>query len=89
MPTSKEALNVVQDLYLLHIDLQKFLEHEKADAEEHKRVRKNAKEFSSLLKKADWRYMGGEDVLEGLRETEKEVTAKLKQKRQKAAARKR
>lgn len=77
MKVTKSDIAVVQNLYLLQIDLYKFLKSDLTDPEERKEARKQMKEFATLLKQADWRYMGGEDVLDNLQQIQKEIAAKI------------
>lgn len=77
MKTSKQGLAVVQNLYLLQIDLQRYLESDLSDPSERREAKQRVQEFSSLLRQADWRYMGGEDVLLSLHDMEKEVRQKI------------
>ncbi len=77
MKVSKSDISIVQNLYLLQIDLYKFLKSDLTDPEERKEARKQMKEFATLLKQADWRYMGGEDVLDNLQQIQKEIAAKI------------
>ncbi|MFA6259381.1 MAG: hypothetical protein WCX29_02110 [Candidatus Peribacteraceae bacterium] len=78
MKVTQKELALVQDLYLLQVDLQQKLQSGVQDPKERKEARKQAKEFSAMLQQVDWRCMGGEDVLQSLRETEQEVMQKLR-----------
>jgi len=78
MKSSSQDLELVQQLYLMQIDLHQVLQSDLLSAQEKRNAKQRAKEFSKLLKKADWRYMGGEDVLESLWETERNLEDKLK-----------
>lgn len=93
MPDEKESpLSKIQTLYLMQVELCDFLEAKEVDATKLKTAQKTLKEFKELLKEADWRYMGGEDVLENMQWIPKEVNEKLKTKKQrktKSAARNR
>ena len=80
MKLSKNDLTVVQNLYLLQVDLLKFLESDLNDPEERKQARKQMKEFADLLKKADWRYMGGEDVLDSMQQMQGVIAEKINRK---------
>ncbi len=77
METPSTGLAVVQNLYHLQLDLQKYLEGDLSDPQERREARERAREFSVLLKQADWRYMGGEDVLTGLQDMEREVKERI------------
>ena len=77
MKVNKSDISVVQHLYLLQIDLYKFLKSDLTDPEERREARKQMKEFAILLKQADWRYMGGEDVLDNLQKIQEEISAKI------------
>lgn len=74
------ALNKVQNLYLMQVELWNFLDDSELDADRVKSVQKTLKEFKALLKEVDWQIMGGEDVLESLQLIPTEVNAKLKKK---------
>ena len=76
MKLSTHDLELVQELYLMQVDLHQLLKGD-LSAPEKRAAKQRAREFSKLLNKADWRYMGGEDVLESLRETEREAKDKL------------
>jgi len=78
MTKAEAAMNIVYELYALEMQLWHLLDSDLSDPELRKVAKKQAKVFESLLKEADWRYMGGEDVIESLRELPKEVTVKLK-----------
>lgn len=79
MSSIKSGLALVQNLYVLQIELARFLESKEVDAEERKKAKENYKEFSSLLTKADLDYMGGEDVFDALKDIRIEVSMKMKQ----------
>jgi hypothetical protein len=74
---NSQGLAVVQNLYLLQIDLQKYLRSDLSDPAARREAQERMKEFSSLLKQADWRYMGGEDVLTSLHNMEQEIRQKI------------
>ena len=79
MSSKKEtALNKVQNLYLMQVELWNFLDGSSTDADKVKSAQKTLKEFKALLKEVDWQVMGGEDVLESMQMIPTEVNAKLK-----------
>ena len=79
MSSKKEtALNKVQNLYLMQVELWNFLDGSSTDADKVKSAQKTLKEFKALLKEVDWQVMGGEDVLESMQLIPTEVNAKLK-----------
>ncbi len=67
----------MQNLYLLQIDLRRCLDGDLSDPAQRREAQARVKEFSTLLKQADWRYMGGEDVLMSLQDMEKEFREKI------------
>lgn len=77
MKTSVQDIELVQQLYLMQVDLHNMTKN-KLTPREKAEAKKQVREFRSLLRKADWKYMGGEDVLESLKETEREVQDKLR-----------
>ncbi len=78
--TSKadNALEHVHNLYLMQFKMLDLLQQDLQTPEARREARENMKEFQSLLRKADWRYMGGEDVWEALKTLPKEMDTKLK-----------
>lgn len=78
MTQSDRALERVQNLYLLQTKLITSLDADLRDPLLRKEVRSTMKEFQQLLDQVDWRYMGGEDVLESLRQLPSEVVLKMK-----------
>jgi len=80
-------LTTVQNLYLLQFELCKVLDSDLSDPDKVKEARKQVREFSQLLEEADWRYMGGEDVMESLEEIKEEASVKIS--KAKGSARKR
>lgn len=76
MKLSSQDLALVQQLYLMQVDMHQLIKSD-LSIQEKREAKQRAREFSKLLKKADWQYMGGEDVLESLRETEEAVAQKL------------
>ncbi len=81
MSTSTRAagLAVVQDLYLMQIDLKKSLENDLSDPKERRHVREQVREFADLLDQADPAYMGGEDVLQDMLSMKDEVLQTIEQ----------
>lgn len=78
MQISKRALDVVQNLYVMQVELERFLESDLKDPDTRKQAKKRIKEFDSLLKEADASYMGGEDVYETLQRIRDGVSSKIK-----------
>ncbi len=83
------ALAHVHNLYLMQWKMLDLLQQDLATPEARKEARENMKEFQDLLRKADWRYMGGEDVLEALKSLPSEMEMKLKTSRVSVGAMKR
>lgn len=83
------ALENVQNLYTTSTELWRQIQEEKNldDPLKLKEATRTFRQFSSLLRDADWRYMGGEDVLEGLQNLEREVSAALRDVRRRLAVR--
>lgn len=67
------GLQRVQDLYAMHMELVRALSADLSNPDVRKEIQKRMREFGSLLAKVDYRYMGGEDVLEAMREFPREV----------------
>ncbi len=78
MSKAESALSKVQTLYVLQVQLWSVLDAKTLTSEQRLEARKHLKEFGSLLRKADWHIMGGEDVYTALKQMEKEVAQKLK-----------
>lgn len=82
MSTVKSGLALVQNLYVLQIELAKFLQRDTHDADEEKKAKQDFKEFSSLMSEAKKKdvqaYMGGEDVFEALEELRSEFAVQMK-----------
>jgi len=72
------ALERVQNLYLLQTKLITSLDSDLRDEMLRKELRNDMRRFEELLGQVDWRFMGGIDVLESLRQLPGEVTLKLK-----------
>ena len=75
---SDSALTRIHDLYVAQLNLIGLLQQDLRDPNVRRSVRESIREFQSLLRGVDWRYMGGEDVLEALRSLPSEVEEKLK-----------
>ncbi|MEK7562957.1 MAG: hypothetical protein AAB544_01040 [Patescibacteria group bacterium] len=78
MPNTDSALAKVQNLYMLQAQLWNVLDSKNLSSAARDEAKKNLREFSSLLRSADWRVMGGEDVYSALKEVQTEVARKLK-----------
>lgn len=79
MSSKKEtALDKVQNLYVMQVELWNFLDESNVDPEKVKSAQKTLREFKALLKEVDWQVMGGEDVLQSLQLIPTEVSQKLK-----------
>lgn len=72
------ALERVHNLYMMQCILLDMLAQDLRDPEVRREAQESVREFQKLLEKADWRYMGGEDVLESLKTLPVEMKAKLK-----------
>ena len=77
MTKSEAALAKVQDLYMMQVHLWNVLDAKDLTSEERNEARKHLRTFQTLLRNADWRVMGGEDVYSELKEMQKQVTVKL------------
>ncbi|OGJ58381.1 hypothetical protein A2881_05760 [Candidatus Peribacteria bacterium RIFCSPHIGHO2_01_FULL_55_13] len=77
MSNTDSALAKVQNLYMLQAQLWNVLDAKNLSPNAREEAKKNLKEFSSLLRAADWRVMGGEDVYSALKEVQTEVARKL------------
>lgn len=77
------ALQHVHNLYLMQFKMLDLLERDLQTPEARKEARQNMREFQTLLQRADWRYMGGEDVLQSLQAIPTEMEMKLKESRKK------
>lgn len=79
--TSKadSALQHVHNLYLMQFKMLDLLQQDLTTPGARKEARQNMREFQELLSSADWRYMGGEDVLESLKTLPTEMETKLKE----------
>jgi len=65
-----------------------FLDSDLKVVENRKEAKKCLREFDSLLRTADWQYMGGEDVYEELQKMKKNVAARLQRSTAKKQAKK-
>lgn len=77
MSKADTALEHVHNLYLMQLKILDLLDRELSTPEARREARAQIKEFQHLLRLADWRYMGGEDVLESLKTLPKELEEKL------------
>ena len=78
MSKADTALEHVQNLYLMQLKILDLLEQDLNSPEARREARAQVKEFQNLLRLADWRYMGGEDVLESLKTLPVELEQKLR-----------
>jgi hypothetical protein len=74
----QDELTKVQNLYLMQMDIWKVLDGRVRSPEKVKEARLCLRKFRSLLKEVDWKYMGGEDVYEELKNMATETDSKLK-----------
>jgi hypothetical protein len=77
MDASLSALEIVQQLYLLQAELLHLLESGIRSPKAREAAKRTLREFNKLLKEADPRYMGGEDVVAGLEDVKVCVAKKL------------
>jgi hypothetical protein len=75
---SDAAMERVHNLYMMQCILLDMLAQDLRDPDMRKEAQSTVREFKKLLDQADWRYMGGEDVLESLKTIPSEMTQKLK-----------
>jgi hypothetical protein len=78
MTKTESALAKVQNLYILQAHLWNVLDAKNLSPTARDEARKHLREFGSLLRNADWRFMGGEDVYSALKQMQQEVARKLK-----------
>ena len=78
MSQADTALAHIHHLYVMQLEILDLLDQELNTPEARKRARAQIKEFQRLLRLADARYMGGEDVWEALKSLPKELEHKLK-----------
>ncbi|MBI1812973.1 hypothetical protein HY285_03130 [Candidatus Peregrinibacteria bacterium] len=81
------ALEHVQNLYMLQIQLFQILDSDVRSPRDRRQALEHVKRFQSLLRKADHRYMGGEDVVASLKQLPVEVTAKIAPRRARTLSR--
>ncbi|MBU0457837.1 hypothetical protein KJ652_01860 [Patescibacteria group bacterium] len=74
----QDELTKVQNLYVMQMEVWKVLDGRVRSPKKIDEARKSLRQFKSLLKEVDWKYMGGEDVYEELKEMAAEADAKLK-----------
>ena len=79
MTKYEQGLVTVQELYVLQMQLFNVLDADLSDPNHRKKAKEQTRAFETLLKDADWRYMGGMDVYEELQRLPVEVQTKLKQ----------
>lgn len=72
------GLEHVQNLYVLQMELLSFLDGDLTDPKARRQMRDSVQEFEKLLRRADRRYMGGDDVYESLKQIPDEVETRLK-----------
>ena len=78
MPNKADiALEHIHNLYLMQFKILELLQEELRTPQARKEARASIKEFQKLLRMADARYMGGEDVWESLKSLPKELEQKL------------
>lgn len=78
MSRADTALEHVHNLYVMQLQILDLLNQELNTPEARRQARAQIKEFQHLLRLADARYMGGEDVWEALKSLPKELEEKLK-----------
>lgn len=77
--TNKTGLAIVQQLYFLQTELIQFVENaDEVQPDDVKKAKSSIKEFKSLLKEADWKYMGGEDVYNSLEKFMIDINKEIK-----------
>ena len=77
MTKAEAALDLVQNLYLMQEEVFRIIEGN-IRGNDKKEAAKHVKAFRSLLKKADWHYMGGQDVWEELSKLAQEAWSKVR-----------
>lgn len=78
MNPRQDELTKVQNLYIMQMELWKVLDGRVRSPDKVKDARKCLRDFKTLLKDVDWKYMGGEDVYEELVELATKADGKLK-----------
>ena len=71
------ALEHIHNLYMVQLQILDMLDQKLNTPASRKEARASIKEFQKLLRMADARYMGGEDVWEALKSLPKELEQKL------------
>ncbi|MDP7247243.1 MAG: hypothetical protein QF741_01310 [Candidatus Peribacteraceae bacterium] len=74
----QDELTKVQNLYLMQMDVWKVLDGRIRSPQKVEEARKCIRQFKKLLKEVDWKYMGGEDVYNELRQMADEADMELK-----------
>ena len=74
----QDELTKVQNLYVMQIEIWKVLDGRVRSPQKIEEARKCLRQFKSLLKDVDWKYMGGEDVYDELKKMAGEADAKLR-----------
>lgn len=77
MSPSCSPIEKVHMLYEKQADLCKILDSDLGRPEERKEAQKHLRDFKRLLREADWRYTGGEDVKNSFYALSEQVHAKL------------
>ena len=77
MTKSEAALAKVQNLYVMQVHLWNVLDAKNLTPAQRNEARRQLREFASLLRSADWKVMGGEDVYAALKGIEHEAKRKL------------
>lgn len=75
--TADTALEHVHHLYVMQLQILDLLDRKLSTPQARREARAQIKEFQRLLRLADARYMGGEDVWEALKALPKELEQKL------------
>lgn len=78
MTTTGAAIEHIHNLYVMQSQIIDLLDRDLSTPKARKEARANIREFQKLLRVADWRYMGGEDVLEALKSLSVELQRRLK-----------
>lgn len=77
MSKADTALEHIHNLYVMQLQILDLLDRRLSTPQARREARAQIKEFQKLLRLADARYMGGEDVLEALKALPKELEEKL------------
>lgn len=78
MTTTCTAIAHIHNLYVMQSQIIDLLDRDLNTPKARKEARANIREFQKLLRAADWRYMGGEDVLEALKSLSAELQQRLR-----------